>query len=82
MGDGAGIMLQIPTSFFARSSSLDGVTLPAEGEYGIGMVFLPKEQGARLACERAYRTSDHRGRTDFIGMENCRLTVLFLCRQE
>ena len=53
MGDGAGIMLQIPDKFFREKLSLDGVTLPAEGEYGIGMVFLPKEQGAQLACERA-----------------------------
>ena len=53
MGDGAGIMLQIPDKFFREKVSLDGVNLPSEGEYGIGMVFLPKEQGARLACERA-----------------------------
>ena len=53
MGDGAGIMLQIPDKFFREKVSLDGVILPPEGEYGIGMVFLPKEQGARLACERA-----------------------------
>ena len=28
-----------------------GVSLPALGEYGVGMVFLPKEPAARLACE-------------------------------
>ena len=39
MGDGAGIMLQIPDKVFRAKLSLDGVTLPAEGEYGIGMVF-------------------------------------------
>ena len=27
-----------------------GVVLPAPGEYGVGMVFLPKEHASRLAC--------------------------------
>ena len=44
MGDGAGIMLQIPDKFFREKLSLDGVTLPAEGEYGIGMVFYRKSR--------------------------------------
>ena len=82
MGDGAGIMLQIPDKFFATKLSLDGVTLPAEGEYGIGMVFLPKEQGARLACERAIeRAIIEEGRFYWDG-ERFRLIALFLCRQE
>ncbi len=29
-----------------------GVTLPPPGEYGVGMIFLPKEQASRLACEQ------------------------------
>src|SRR4029453_8714277 len=29
-----------------------GVTLPAPGEYGVGMVFLPKEHASRLACQQ------------------------------
>ena len=29
-----------------------GVTLPPHGEYGVGMVFLPKEHASRLACEQ------------------------------
>ncbi|MEK7877698.1 MAG: glutamate synthase central domain-containing protein, partial [Pseudomonadota bacterium] len=31
--------------------SKQGVTLPPVGEYGVGMVFLPKEPASRLACE-------------------------------
>ena len=27
-------------------------TLPPPGEYGVGMVFLPKEHASRLACEQ------------------------------
>jgi glutamate synthase (NADPH/NADH) large chain len=29
-----------------------GVTLPPPGEYGVGMIFLPKEHASRLACEQ------------------------------
>ncbi|MFX7140416.1 hypothetical protein ABTH88_21030, partial [Acinetobacter baumannii] len=29
-----------------------GVVLPPPGEYGVGMIFLPKEHASRLACEQ------------------------------
>jgi len=50
-GDGAGITIQVPHRFFARECASLGFTLPAEGEYGVGMVFLPVERLPRLACE-------------------------------
>src|SRR5262245_42025971 len=50
-GDGAGVLIQIPHQFFARECSKLGFTLPAAGEYGVGMVFLPVEKHPRLLCE-------------------------------
>ncbi len=50
-GDGAGILIQIPHRFFVRECSKLGFTLPAPGEYGIGMVFLPVEPAQRLQTE-------------------------------
>src|SRR5580693_1597766 len=50
-GDGAGILIQIPHKFFARECAALGFTLPAEGEYGVGMTFLPVEPHQRLSCE-------------------------------
>ncbi|MGB7479099.1 MAG: glutamate synthase-related protein [Burkholderiaceae bacterium] len=52
MGDGAGILIQIPDQFYREEMAQQGVTLPPPGEYGVGMVFLPKEQASRLACEQ------------------------------
>jgi glutamate synthase (NADPH/NADH) large chain len=52
MGDGAGMLIQIPDQFFREEMALQGVTLPPAGEYGVGMVFLPKEHASRLACEQ------------------------------
>ena len=50
-GDGAGVLIQIPHRFFARECARLGFTLPAPGEYGVGMTFLPVEPQARLQCE-------------------------------
>ena len=52
MGDGAGILIQIPDAFFRQELARQGVALPAPGEYGVAMVFLPKEIASRLACEQ------------------------------
>ncbi len=52
MGDGAGILIQIPDQFYRAAMTTQGVPLPPPGEYGVGMVFLPKENASRLACEQ------------------------------
>jgi glutamate synthase (NADPH/NADH) large chain len=51
-GDGAGILIQIPDDFYRGEMAAQGVQLPPPGEYGVGMVFLPKEHASRLACEQ------------------------------
>ncbi|GAA5232712.1 glutamate synthase subunit alpha [Verticiella sediminum] len=51
MGDGAGILIQIPDELYREDMAAQGVTLPPPGEYGVAMVFLPKETASRLACE-------------------------------
>ncbi len=53
MGDGAGILIQLPDALYREEMAAQGVTLPPPGEYGVGMVFLPKEHASRLACEQA-----------------------------
>ena len=52
MGDGAGILIQLPDALYREDMAKQGVNLPAFGEYGVGMVFLPKESASRLACEQ------------------------------
>ena len=44
-GDGAGIMVQIPHEFIL----LQGIPVPEKGQYGTGLVFLPKEKEAQDA---------------------------------
>ena len=46
-GDGAGILMQIPHEFIVKK----GINVPADGTYGTGLVFLPKESKQRKTCE-------------------------------
>jgi glutamate synthase (NADPH/NADH) large chain/glutamate synthase (ferredoxin) len=60
MGDGAGILIQLPDALYREEMARNGeapngsvgVSLPPAGEYGVGMIFLPKEHASRLACEQ------------------------------
>ena len=51
LGDGAGILLQIPDDFLRAECTRLGISLPAPGEYGVGMVFLPKDPAASAGIE-------------------------------
>jgi glutamate synthase (NADPH) large chain len=50
-GDGAGVQIQIPHSFFERECARLGFSLPNPGEYGCGITFLPVEPQQRLQVE-------------------------------
>ena len=49
-GDGAGIIIQIPDAFMRAEFGALGVTLPAAGDYGIGMIFLAQDRTAAKVC--------------------------------
>ncbi|GAC1569923.1 MAG: glutamate synthase large subunit [Candidatus Dormibacteria bacterium] len=48
-GDGAGILIQLPHRFLQENVR---PTLPSPGGYGVGMVFLPRADGARRVAEQ------------------------------
>ncbi|HEV8094624.1 MAG TPA: glutamate synthase-related protein [Burkholderiales bacterium] len=51
LSDGAGCLIQLPDRFFREELARQDVHLPASGQYGVGMVFLPRDPASRLACE-------------------------------
>ena len=53
-GDGAGILLQTPHAFFQQVCPLARIPLPALGEYGVGMVYLPQDASERQQCESLF----------------------------
>ncbi len=56
-GDGAGLLMQVPDRFFREECGNAGVVLPEAGHYGVGMVFLPKDDSARKICCEAIETA-------------------------
>ena len=48
--DGAGILLQIPFTFFAAEAQRLGFTLPRPGQYGVSALFLPQDADKRAHC--------------------------------
>ena len=42
-GDGAGILFQVPHHFFRKEAQKWGQILPAEGDYGVAMLFFPQD---------------------------------------
>jgi glutamate synthase (NADPH/NADH) large chain len=51
MGDGAGILIQLPDRLFRDWAVWSNVDLPPAGDYAVAMCFLPREKAARAAAE-------------------------------
>ena len=47
LGDGAGILIQIPDKLYRRWADSEGLTLPPKGEYAVAMCFMPPQNDAR-----------------------------------
>ena len=47
LGDGAGILIQLPDALIRRWAKSEGKVLPAPGEYAVAMCFLPQDEPAR-----------------------------------
>ena len=53
-GDGAGILVGLPESFLRKVAKDElGVSLPEKGQFGAGLVFLPKIDSERKKCIQA-----------------------------
>ena len=50
-GDGAGILMQIPHDFLRAECAGLHIDLPEAGQYGVGMLFLPRVAETRAWCE-------------------------------
>ena len=49
-GDGAGLLLEIPDTFFRQVCPGNGLYLPPRGEYAAGMLFLPMDEALADRC--------------------------------
>jgi len=47
-GDGAGVLIQIPRDFYL----IQGYELPPQGQFGTGLLFLPRDREDASECEK------------------------------
>ncbi len=66
-GDGAGIIIQMPHEFFVEITKEENFDLPDEGEYGVGMVFMPTQSESIVQCQRIYNGIIESERQEVLG---------------
>ena len=51
MGDGAGVLVQIPDALYREDMGGQGITLPEVGHYAVGYLFMPQDASLRAHIE-------------------------------
>ena len=51
VGDGAGMLVQIPDTFFREECATLGIDLPAPGAYAVGHIFMPRDAEKRAEIQ-------------------------------
>ena len=67
LGDGAGILIQLPDVFLRAEAAKHGIALPAAGSYACGNIFLPQSANGAKACESAVARIVHEEGQAFLG---------------
>ena len=67
VGDGVGILTQIPHDFFVRAAADCGITLGGPREYGVGMFFFPTDQLKRTFSMRMFEVIAKKNGLPFLG---------------
>ncbi len=65
-GDGAGVMIQIPRDFYL----IQGYSLPPEGQFGTGLVFLPRDLNDAEKCTEIFLKIIEEEGVDLIGFRD------------
>lgn len=73
-GDGAGVLIQIPRDFYL----IQGFSLPPEGQFGTGLLFLPKDKNDAGKCTDILVDVIKKEKVDIIGFRDvpCDSSVL------
>ena len=69
-GDGAGITTQVPHQFFVKKCKRLEIDLPEEGDYGIGLVFLPTIAEDRHIVEHVIESTVESEEQYFLGLRD------------
>ena len=74
-GDGAGILTQLPHTFFEKECRLNGIVLPAPGCYGVGMLFVSQDDTRRAGVEAAFEQIVREAGQQFLGWRDVPVNV-------
>lgn len=66
-GDGAGILIQLPDKFLRAECEFRDIELPALGDYGTGLIFLPKLSEDRHIIEKMFEHVVNQSGQKFLG---------------
>ena len=67
MGDGAGLLMQLPDSFLRKECEDRHIRLPKYGLYAVAQVFFPYDKGLRLYCESLFEKIVKKNKQIFLG---------------
>lgn len=70
IGDGVGIMVQIPHDFFSKVGKEMGINLDNRRDYGVGMFFFPQDVLSRLQSQKMFEIICAKEGVEFLGWRN------------
>lgn len=66
-GDGAGLIIQLPHDFLVKVAGASGIRLPEPGQYGTGLVYLPKVEAQATWIMEQFELVVAEGGQHFLG---------------
>jgi glutamate synthase (NADPH/NADH) large chain len=71
LGDGAGLLIQLPDQLFRKWAAGEGKELPQPGDYAVAMCFLPQDEAARTFVIELLREVHRQGRPGTDRLARC-----------
>jgi len=75
LGDGAGILIQIPDPLFRKWAAGEGKTLPQPGDYAVAMCFLPQDDASRAFVTETFEKFIEKEGQEVIGWRDVPTTL-------
>lgn len=75
LGDGAGILIQLPDALFRKWAAAEGKDLPAPGDYAVAMCFLPQDEPSRTFVTEFFEKFIAKEGQELIGWRDVPTTV-------
>ncbi|MEO1220816.1 MAG: glutamate synthase subunit alpha, partial [Pseudomonadota bacterium] len=75
LGDGAGLLMQIPDPIMRKWAGGHDIALPPEGEYGVAMCFMPQNEAARAFVTEQFEKFTAKEGQVFLGWRDVPTTL-------